>query len=263
MKATLAILFFSMMLTACQNSGNNSNTEGKGDEGLGGGSVDAQAVQVLVSEVVRKVESMPEVFPEVNVQELNQVASKVEIIGRKRTYANGVETNATNDGLGRIEVNMTRWARLQNPNKKIALIFHELLGILKLEKNNYAISSRMLYESRFGAQRTYNCKTPAGQSCQIVMAYDSSQKAFRVFDKDCGQFPRSDTKFWQNQSTYSSTSACPYSDDIIEDESAGPSVAKTCMSTSSSGVSWDYLEFHDGYAFHFGGVQSSQLDCQL
>jgi hypothetical protein len=268
-------------LLACSNSDTGGN--GRGDEGLGGGVIEVQQVQLMVDDIVSKVSAMPEIFPEVNIDQLVATTKKVEIIGRKKTFANDTETDATNNGSSRIEINMTRWNKLKNFNRKSALILHELLGIMGIEKNNYSVSSRLLYEHRFGPERTYTCiQDGATATCQIVMQYDHSQDGFLVDNRDCGNFPRQAIVLYRPYTNYfSSTNYCPQnllsvavdgnqpvpqqpvtgdgtspSDPVSEEE-------QLCQVQSGTGEVWDSLYFKNGYAFHFLGVRESQLSCRL
>ncbi len=271
----VASVLLALALTACNNN-SDSNSGGKGDEGLGGGVIEVQQVQLLVDDIIAKVSAMPEVFPEVNIDQLTATTKKVEIIGREKTFANGTETDATNNGSTRIEINMKRWGKLKNQNKKGALIFHELLGIMGLEKNNYAISSRLLVEHRFGPERTYTCRQgtdPASPTCKIVMSYDHAQESFQVEDQNCGNFPtRTIVNYHPFNSYFSSTNYCP--ENLMEvapanppqsgtPETAEPEQQQLCSVQSGTGREWDSLYFKNGYAFRFLGVEGSQLNCSL
>lgn len=244
-------------LAGCSGSSGTSDGKGKGDEGPNGGDSDVQQAQLVVQDVVVKVSRMPEVFPEVNLTDLQNAAGRVRIIGRPKTYANGVETDATNDGATTIELNLSRWKRMNNHDRKLALIFHELLGIMGLERNNYAISSRILVESRFAATKEYNCQSTAPQSspCKIRLGYSSAQGRFLVQDINCGSFPNPVlTMYSYYYGSYSAYGECD-DRDMVED------ALSSCTNQAAPGNVWAGLTFSDGYEFYFEGAYQQVLSC--
>ncbi len=240
----MAILF---MFTACGSESNKSS--GKGDEGLDGGDMQIQQTQLLVDAVVNKVHAMPEVFPEIDILKLEEIAQRVKLIGKKKTYANGVETDAVNDGDSTIYLNVTRWNQRKNNERKLALIFHEMLGILGLEKNNYAISSRFFPENRFCKISNYSCG-----ECEMSLSYLTQRKYFKVTTNNCDHFNQ--TIFMKYQEFYSNNSFC----DTDEDESTEPA---SCMMHNNSKSEWSSLFFQDGYNFYFTGFENKVLNCNL
>lgn len=250
-KSILAALL-TLIITGCSNGGGSSN--GKGDEGPMGGDQVVQQAQLIISNVVMKIENMPEVFPEVNIRALQDTGRKVKLIGRDKTFANGVETDAINDGQSTIYLNLTRWNKRKNYDRKLALIFHEMLGILGIEKNNYAISSRLLVENRFAPQREYQCG-----SCSVLMWYDANQKGFVVQNKTCTNFARSNTLVFKGTNgNYTTYNSCFFDEDEVQD---GQPVM--CSSPDIPRNEWNQIQFDNGYAFHFLGFQNQQLNCAL
>lgn len=162
------VLFLSF---GCADSSNKG-----GNEGPGGGDVRAQEATTLFAEIVAAVGAAPERFPEFSVRELEQAIARAKVVMRPHTYANGVETDASNNGLDLIELNESRWPTLER-NQKVVLMFHELLGLMKLEKNSYAISNRLLRaDARFATEVSYMCEG----GCSVDIIYDYTQKALLV-----------------------------------------------------------------------------------
>lgn len=164
-------------------SGCGGSSSNGGNEGPGGGDVRALEASALLPEIAGAVRASPERFPEFSLAELDQAIGRAKVIMRPRTYANGVETDATNNGHDLIELNAARWPGIER-NQRIVLLFHEVLGLMRLEKNSYAISNRLLRaESRFASEVTYQC-----ESCQIRLIYDFTQKALIMNNGYCSFF---------------------------------------------------------------------------
>lgn len=136
----------------------------------------------MIAEVVALIENSPSDFPEVPIANLKAAANRVRLIVREKTFANGVETDATNNGSDLIELNGSRWQKIVDRDRRLALIFHEILGLIGLEKDNYSISSRLLMpESRFHMEQTVTCRFEGAQtSCKLLMRFDRTQKALVV-----------------------------------------------------------------------------------
>lgn len=265
MKRILLALTMGAILGGC---GNDSNKSG-GDEGGNGGDIVAQQAQLVVDDVVERVERMPEVFPEISLDQLRAKAASVKIFVKAKTFANGVETDAINNGVDTIELNMSRWRKINRYERKLALILHELLGLMGLEKNNYSISSRILPERRFSQNDLYTCKTdPRAQaSCEVRLVYDTMAKAFSVRDFNCGNFSGYPlTLFRRNVGFYSTHSYCMDADPNGE-EAIGKSPEQdgmaNCIARPGSGREWDTLYFADGYRFSFSGFERGHLECEL
>jgi hypothetical protein len=250
------ILVFILVFVGCSSSSNGGN------EGPGGGDVTAQQAGELAAEIYSAVRAAPRSYPEVNLADLQAAI-------RERTFANGVETDATNDGVDLIELNRQRWRLITERDRKRALLFHEILGLMGLEKNNYYISSRMLSaKNRFTDKAEYRCSFQ-GRTCRISMKYDRTIKGFLVEElDDCGGFPSSPITIYRRltDAIYSSNGYCPENED--DNSGGGGSTSKvSCSIHSGDGLHWDSLNFLDGYEFFFGGrrdgnaMANGQMHC--
>jgi len=237
-----------LTLGACQ-----GKSGAGGNEGANGGDRVAQQAALVVSDVVGIVESASADFPEISIADLKAVAARVRIIIRDRTSANGVETDASNNGYDLIELNGSRWPKITDSDRRLALIFHELLGCMGLEKNSYALSSRLLSpENRFVKEQNFSCHLPSGQ-CLLSMRYDRTQKALIVADGNCGGFFHALTFFYK-QSRKEFYYEKPCQDPDAPDEPNG-GVMKTACSQSSAPVDfWVGITFLDGGRFFFSGA---------
>ncbi len=244
------ILAAALGLTACTDAG------GKGDEGPNGGDRVAQQAASMASEVVGRVAKLPQLFPEVNIEKLREVVRRTRIIVRDRTFANGVETDAINNGVDLIEINAARWETWTDHDRRLALLFHELLGLMGLEKNSYDISSRLLtIENRFAEEKVFVCGSEY-DPCLITMRYDQTSRGFIVRPTDgCSDFPRSVNVYrFAGSGVYSTHSYCT---------PAQPGESSSCSARPGSGLEWDTLQLMDGYEFYFSGVGHRQLICKL
>lgn len=261
MKRILLAVCAGALLAGC----GSDNGKNGGDEGPNGGDIVAQQAQLVVDDAVAKVERMPEVFPEIPLDQLRAKAAIVKIFVKPQTFAIGVETDAINNGIDTIELNMRRWQRITRYERKLALILHELLGLIGLEKNNYSISSRILPERRFSQDQEYACFViPTQHKCKVRLVYDMGAKAFAVRDLGCGSFEGYPmTLFRRANGFYSTRSHCPDQDPNGEEGVSKPGEETiNCSISSGSGREWDTLHFADGYRFTFSGLERSHLECE-
>lgn len=247
MKAPLLILTL-LALAGCQKNGADGN------EGPNGGGVVAQQAATLVSDIVTLVNNNSSDFPEVNLIDLEQASKRVRLIVREHTYANGSETDASNNGYDLIELNRARWAGITDEDRRLALIFHELLGCMGLEKGNYYISSRVLTpENRFDRLQTFYCTSPLSTSqCQVSLQYDHTQKALIVRDQGCGNFLNTINFFYKHSRRLFSYEK--------------PCTEGQCMGHSAPNDRWVAISFLDGGSFFFEGFffngGQTQLVCR-
>lgn len=247
MRAVMLVLSVFIFI-ACSKS-----SDGGGNEGPGGGDVTAQKAAALAAEVYSAVRASPSLYPEVSLDGLRAVIAKARILVRERTFANGVETDATNDGVDLIELNRQRWALITEQDRRMALLFHELLGLMGLEKNNYFISSRMLsVKNRFAAETTYSCRRES-HACSVIMKFDRTLNGFVVRDQNCGDFPAYPVSIFRriSDSVYSTNGFCPEPEAVPSDQSK---VSAPCSIGAGDGRSWDAIHFMDGYEFFFTGL---------
>jgi hypothetical protein len=215
---------------------------------------------------------MPEVFPELDQKKLNDAAARVRIFFRERTYADGAETDATNNGYDEIRLNRDRWFHILVYENKLALLFHELLGLVGAEDSGqYMISTRILTETRFSSKRTYLCEglnEELGErlKCKMRLRFDPQVHDFTVTGVDCdaggisGWGEEGAVYSWVNGEYYSTRESCSYPD------SSGQ--RSSCQSTSKpvgEPESYERLVFEQGYKFHFEMFTDDQrlrtVDC--
>lgn len=249
------------LILGCGSSAQNAG----GNEGPGGGDVTAQQAAELANEILSTVRSTAKLFPEVNYVDLEKAVRRARILIKDRTFANDVETDAVNNGLDLIELNRGRWRTIIDKDRKRAILFHEILGLMGLEKNNYFISNRLLsVKNRFADLTTYTCVSGT-RNCQVEMRYDRTAESFVVKDLGCGQFPNSPLTFFRRVSstTYSTNGYCPESQapstlvapGVEEDDKR----SQVCSIRTGSGDSWDTIVFLDGYEFYFVGVEFGKI----
>ena len=72
-------------------------------------------------------------------------------------------------------------------------MFHEVLGLMKLEKNSYAISNRLFRAGdKFAVKVFYDCEG----GCKISLRYDFMQRALVMNNSYCAYFD-TQTKFFR------------------------------------------------------------------
>lgn len=237
-------------LVAC-----NQVPSGKGNEGLNGGDLIAQQAATIVTEVVLLVESLPADFPEVPVDQLKAAVQRLRLIVRDKTFANGVETDASNNGFDLIELNGSRWGKISDRDRRLALVFHELLGLIGLEKNSYSISSRLLTpENRFQVENVYTCQETSRTEtpCLLTIRFDRTQKALIVTTQpgsaDCPGF-ESNLNFFYKHSRKDFSIEKPCIDPDLP-----PSSEPVACSRRSAPLNRYYsMTFLDGGRFFFSG----------
>lgn len=264
LSAGLTGLLSAAILSAC-GSGTGSGSGHSGDEGAKGGDIVAQQAALVVEDAVNRIRSMPEVFPEVNQAQLAAAAARVKIIVKPKTYANGVETDAINNGLDTIELNISRWKRIYIYHRKLALIAHELFGLMGVENSaNYSVSRRILVEGRFNSNRLYECHGQSWQGsqvkCTMRLRYSSMAHNFTLEDLNCEHpgiegFTNAQTYSYMNDELYSLRGGCQYPDD-----SDDPGL---CSISSGTGREYDTLVFDHGYRFHFEGFVKNEIQQQV
>jgi len=173
-----------------------------GNDQGNGGNVDAQEVHVFLNDIVNTVESLREIFPEVDPARLRTKLAETQIVFKPKTFLNGVETDALNNGNNTIEINATRWSQPKSYNQRQAILLHELLGLVGLEINNYQISSRLLNQNRFLSKVPFQCQMSRDTTCNLSLSYDLSAKAFVISDANCGFKADRDYFFDLGQATY-------------------------------------------------------------
>jgi hypothetical protein len=133
------------------------------DQGRGGGDQIGLEFTGLAHTIVDILEKKTAgEFPEVRVSDFKKAIAQTKVIVLEKTYARGVETDASNNGVDLIEVSRTRWKNSEYTlNKRLQIVFHEYLGILGLERDNYNISSRFLSDNPH--TKGYSCKDADGE----------------------------------------------------------------------------------------------------
>lgn len=252
-------LMLFLFLGACGSGSGNSG----GDEGPNGGETVAQQAALILSDAVAQVKSMPEVFPEVNLNALDAAAARARIRVKAKTFAGGVETDAVNDGADVIELNGARWNRIFPLERKTALLLHEVFGLMGVERSaNYSISSRILIEFRFRSARTYECKDLALNVCTLRLEFDGTNHSFSFYNLSCpsgaieGLGVRNRFDYFDGR-TYSAYSGCSYP--------TGPDEPGLCYAGSAPDGEYGTLVFQPGYRFYFSGrFEGSQrrVDCR-
>lgn len=247
-----AAMVVSAFLMGC---GSGSGGSLSGDEGAKGGDVIAQKAALIVEDVVTRVSEMPEVFPEVNQSQLAAAAARVRILVKPKTYAHGVETDAVNNGFDVIELNISRWKKLSLYEHKLALLAHELFGLIGVERSaNYNISRRIYVEGRFNSNRLYECLGASASGpavkCTLRLRFDGAAHTFAIDDLNCN-FPgiegfgaRRPYSYF-SEKVYSTNNSCSYP--------INPGEEGSCSVSSPSGMEYDTLSFGSGYRFNFEG----------
>jgi hypothetical protein len=245
------------LVAGCGDRTNNQG--GEGDEGPKGGDVVAQEAAGIVSDVVTQVSAMPEVFPEVDLNKLSAAASRVHIIVRQKTYANGVETDATNNGYDTISLNISRWLNLTSYEQRLALLCHELFGLIGVEQSaNYSVSRKIRVEGRFDSNRLFTCwghsdMTGGPVKCTLRLSFDGSQHAFSISDLNC-DYPGIDA--FPPHSAFNRVTEKEYSTNVSCSPNTTPGET-ICSARPGSGKEYDSLSFGVGYTFRFSGLMNS------
>ena len=252
---TIALL----LLSACGTGSGNSG----GDEGPNGGETVAQQASVILSEAVAQVKAMPEVFPEVDLSDLDKAVARARIRVRPKTYAGGVETDAVNNGYDVIELNSSRWNRIFPAERKTALLLHEVFGLMGLEASaNYSVSNRILIEGRFQSERTYQCQDLAANICTLRLEHDGANHAFAIYNLNCptgtieGLGRRNQFNYFDGRS-YSAYSRCSFPQN--------PDQPGQCSATNAPEGEYGTLVFQPGYRFYFTGRfmgAERRVDCR-
>lgn len=181
-KILLAIII-SLLILSC-NVKNNTTTSG--NEGANGGNGIAQSAYVILSIVKKQVLVSPQTYPEISIVNFETIIDNIHILAKEKVYYKGSETDATNDGVGTIEINSSRWDSLSKLQKQ-ALLFHEILSIMGLEKDNYNISERLLNGGQFSNEKTLSCKVffrERDHMLDINMRYDFTSEVYLIRAND-------------------------------------------------------------------------------
>ncbi|RYZ77548.1 MAG: hypothetical protein EOP05_01420 [Proteobacteria bacterium] len=148
---SLIILALSASLIACGKKAESQATDSKnqtqdlvGNEGPNGGNFEAQEAARLSGELLVLVKQSQPAYPEVDWANLEAAVRKTKIFMAPVVVVRGQETDASNNGVDEIQISSSRWKLKTERLAKIALLFHEYLGILGLEINNYGISNRII-----------------------------------------------------------------------------------------------------------------------
>ena len=122
---------------------------GRGGVGHGGGG-DAIALEFvsygkLLADSLVRIESLREAVPEVEQAKFAEAVASTRVYSRDQLNLNGMEVDAINYPDSRlILLNRSRWSAYGSyAPKQVALVFHEYLGILRLDDSNYRISTRL------------------------------------------------------------------------------------------------------------------------
>lgn len=85
-------------------------------------------------------------FPEVNMRDFQRALDETGLVVVDQVFIKGVEKDAANfPDKKLIEISRTRWLSVSSRyDRKLALVFHEYLGIMGIADSDYAISSRLL-----------------------------------------------------------------------------------------------------------------------
>jgi hypothetical protein len=254
----LAVLLFGLLVGCGKGSGSGGGMGG--DEGAKGGDIVAQQAALIITDVVTQVSAMPEVFPEVDQNRLADAASRVRILVREHTYANGVETDAMNNGHDRIDLNMSRWNRAVIYDRRLAILAHELFGLVGAEPSaSYNVSRRILVEGRFNSNRLYECFGASSDTndykqlrCTVRLLFNGSRHSFTTGDVNCDYpgiigFAHDLVYSYVDGKVYSTHDGCTYPE-------PGDSGQGMCNRSPGTGREYDTLEFQRGYSFTFSGL---------
>ena len=126
-----------------------------GHEGNGGDSI-ALKFTTFGRDVLEEVRSYSESFQEVNIESFENAIEKTDIITTdEKLFVGDIEKDAINYPEQKmIKINRTRWSQAESNHRK-ALVFHEYLGIMKVDDSKYQVSGRLLKEaSENNSQKT-------------------------------------------------------------------------------------------------------------
>jgi hypothetical protein len=268
MKMRMAgVLLAAGFLVGC-GSGSGGGGGNSGDEGAKGGDMVAQQAALIINDVITQVGGMPEVFPEVNQKELAAAASRVHILVREKTYANGVETDAVNNGYDTIQFNISRWKRASIYERKMAILAHELFGLIGVEPSaNYNVSRRIFIEGRFNSNRLYECfghneGEAKSVRCTMRWHFNGDRHSFTMVDLNCEYpgidgFAHSYDFNYVDGRVYSTHDRCSYPDE------SGDGEMGSCSRSAGSGTEFDTVEFEPGFNFQFTGVVTRYNHAQV
>lgn len=189
-------------------------------------------------------------FPEVPLADLRALSKRVSFQVRENVVSNGREVDALNNGVDTIQVHLQRWGGFPD-DRKLGLVFHQLLNIMKLEGDKRWISGRaMSLENRYAEVNEFECLSPNPvASCRLEMWFEWNDLTFRIRNKTCRGFPASSESVFQGH-------GFNYRYCANEDFRPG----QPCRPTD--GV-WNRLIFSEGYRFMFSGNSGSgEMTCR-
>jgi hypothetical protein len=170
----MLLLFSIISLAACAKSAMPLaqaeaaiTAEANGNEGLNGGNFEAQELGRMSGELLSVIRLSQDLYPEVAIDALEKAIVKTKLFMVPAVVINGQELDASNNGTDTIQVSRIRWSGKAERNSRLALLFHEYLGILGLEKDNYHISNRLLNPV---------VKSPAGENFECDNYYGTVVK---------------------------------------------------------------------------------------
>lgn len=169
--AILAALF----LVACSSSGAPGSSpavvaqDAGGNEGPNGGNFEAQDIARLSGELVQIVKTAATTFPEIDPAKLDATVTSTKLYVVPSIIVNGKDLDASNNGVDTIWINYLHWRLQTDHMTKIALLFHEYLGVMGIEKNTYNVSQRLLNPlNNMSTYTTYDCS----KSFYMKIRYD-------------------------------------------------------------------------------------------
>jgi hypothetical protein len=235
----------SLALSACGGTPRNHLE----DPGSFMGKATEQEASQALNDISFVVLNNPTRFPEISPSAFKTLMLKATVKFQDTLMENGKEVEASNDGISTVLINTPKWSAQSLAEMKRALVFHELLRIMKVENSTKWISKRLLsFENRFLESASYQCQgTHTSDHCMIALVYEPSLHAFAVTDNDCGNFPTG-----QPDRYYGRGRKFRYCDQITE-----PSEPASCALPESK---WSEINFSGDFDFSFSGV--GELSCK-
>jgi hypothetical protein len=117
-----------------------------GTEGGGGGDYEKLKFRIVANKVLTLVQKNISQFPEVSFVKLRDAVgnTKIEFVNAMPTASDGKHDNVNNPEKMLIEMQRHKWrAAFGKPSVQASMVLHELLGIMKVNDQNFKISSRI------------------------------------------------------------------------------------------------------------------------
>ncbi len=125
------------------------------DVGNGGDAVALEFIQ-MANIVLKEIEiDAYKLFPEFTTRDLREAIVSTKVVSKQKTILLGVEKDAINYPSKKlIEVSRSRWSRDSKLSyTTLSLVFHEYLGIMRINDEDFSVSNRLLEYFRDNKKR--------------------------------------------------------------------------------------------------------------